>query len=108
MSNNFQEVLADEVREILSRPDDRSDSNHLKAVRHVRNSTGFSLKEAREFIDRIRGGQQAGAASQVVRASEELLNAIREGMAEHKVQSRDMAESIAARVCALVQAKQDV
>ena len=59
MSNNFQEVLADEVREILAMPDDRSDPNYFKAVRHVRNSAGLSLKEAREFIENIRDTQKA-------------------------------------------------
>ena len=59
MSNSFQEALAEEVREILSRPDDRSNPNHLKAIRHVRNSAGLSLKEAREFIENIRDTQKA-------------------------------------------------
>ena len=75
MSNSFQEVLADEVREILSRPDDRSDPNYFKAVRHIRNSAGLSLKEARDFVGRIRATQQPSPAPQVAGASEELTDA---------------------------------
>ena len=59
MNNSFREVLAEEVRKILSRPEKIGTSNRVDAARFVRNSAGLSLWEAREFVDRIRDTQKA-------------------------------------------------
>ena len=50
-------LLDEGIRAILNRPEDDTFSNFIPAIRYCRQETGWFLKDAKEYVEKIRDSQ---------------------------------------------------